>query len=83
MNDNRIRKVSVAAGYINEDRIMNYVIGKSAYGDYKIVEIEEQEDGAFIIRAKNSNDELIDWKKLNRNVAISIEYSMDFDESDI
>ena len=83
MNENKIRKITVAAGYINEDRIMNYVVGKNAYGDYTIVEIEELEDGAYIIKAKNSNNELIDWKKLNRNVAISVEYSMDFDELDI
>ena len=82
--ENKIRKVSVAEGYISEDRVMNYVVGKQAYGDYVIVEIEELENGDIIIRAKNSDNELIDWKKLNKNVAASVEYSMDFEnETDI
>ena len=80
MKDEKIRKVTVAAGYINETRVMNYVVGTSAYGDYTIVEIEELEDGSFLVKAKNSNNELINWKKLNSNVAVTVEYSMDYDQ---
>lgn len=84
MNDRKIRKISVAEGYISEDRVMNYVVGKQAYGDYFIVEIEELEDGSFVIYTKNSDNEVIEWKKLNKNVAVAVEYSMDFEsETDI
>ena len=80
MNDTRIRKISIAKNYISEDKIMNYVVGNHAYGDYKIVAIEEREDNSVVIHAKNSNDEIIEWKKFNSSVPMVVEFSMDFDE---
>ena len=79
--DNRIRKISIAKNYISEDKIMNYVVGNHAYGDYKVVAIEEHEDRSVIIYAKNNNDEIIEWKKFNASVPMVIEFSMDFDEN--
>ena len=78
--DNRIRKISIAKNYISEDKIMNYVVGNHAYGDYKVVAIEEHEDRSVIIYAKNTNDEIIEWKKFNSSVPMVIEFSMDYDE---
>ena len=74
----KIRKVSVAQGGISEDRVMNYVVGNNAYGDYKVVLIEEDELGCTIY-IKNSEDELLPWKKFNKSVAYSLEYSLDYD----
>ena len=76
--NNRIRKITIAQGHYHRQDVMNYVIGGNAYGDYKIVEIVEN-DKEYTIKIKNSQNELVDWKKFNKNVAVSIEYSLDFD----
>ena len=76
MNE-RIRKISIAKDYIAND-VMNYVVGNKAYGDYKIVEIVEK-DKEYLIRIKNTQNELVEWKKFNKNVAVSVEYSLDYD----
>ena len=80
MKDTRIRKASIAKGFISEEKIMNYVIGNNAYGDYKIAEISEEEDGTILIKIKNSANELIDWKRFNASVAVTVEYTQDYDE---
>ena len=78
--EGRIRKISIAKDFITSD-VMNYVVGNKAYGDYKIVEIVE-ENKEYLIRIKNTKNELVEWKKFNKNVAVSVEYSLDY-ESEI
>lgn len=78
--DTRIRKITIAKGYLSEDRVMNYVVGNDAYGDYKIVEIDKDLNDSIIIRIKNSENELIDWKNFNSSVAMIVEYSLTYDE---
>ena len=72
----RIRKISIAEGFITND-IMNYVVGNTAYKDYKIALIEKDGPG-YVIKIKNDNDELIPWKEFNGNVAVSIEYDTNY-----
>lgn len=74
--ESRIRKISIAKGYITDD-IMNYVVGNKAHGDFKIAEIEKDGDD-YIILIKNSEHELVEWKRFNKNVALSIENSLDY-----
>lgn len=75
----RIRKISVAQGYLTND-IMNYVIDNVAFKDYKIAVIEKQKDLSHIIKIKNSDNELVVWKEFNHNVAVSVEYSLTYDK---
>lgn len=74
----RIRKISIARGYLTDD-IMNYVVGNKAHGDFKISEIEKDGED-YIILIKNSENELVEWKRFNKNVALSVENSLDYGE---
>lgn len=74
----RIRKISIAKGYLTDD-VMNYVVGNTAYKDFKIALIEKTSKESYIIKIKNSEDELVYWKELNSNVPVTIEYSLDYE----
>ena len=79
--DARIRKVSIAQGYLAETSVMNYVVGNTAYKDYKIASIDLNEDDKSItIMIKNSDNEMVPWKKFTKTMAATIEYSLDYDE---
>lgn len=76
--EKKIRKITLAKGYYNEDKIMNWVVGNTAYNDFKIVDIEEKEDGVIFIHIKNSKQEIAVWKKINKSVAFTLEYALDY-----
>jgi hypothetical protein len=59
-----IRKISIGADYKNE--AMHYSVGQSVYGGHTINNITLK------------NDEVMPWKKFNSNMAISVEYDLEY-----
>jgi len=71
-----IRKISIGSDYKNE--AMHYSVGQSVYGGHCISDILfDQKDGSYNIYIKK-NKEVIPWKKFNSNMAISIEYNLEY-----
>ena len=69
-----IRKISVGSDY--KDNAMHYSVGQEVYGGHKITDILEKE-GQYDIYIKK-NDEVKPWKTFNKNMAISVEYNLDY-----
>jgi hypothetical protein len=73
---NVIRKISIGADYKNE--AMHYSVHQEVYGGHKISHILfEEEDNSYNIFIKK-NDEVMPWKKFNSNMAISIEFDLEY-----
>ena len=71
-----IRKISIGADYKNE--AMHYAIGQQVYGGHTISAILfENEDDSYNIHIKKQN-EILPWKKFNKNMAISVEYDLEY-----
>ena len=71
-----IRKISIGADYKNE--AMHYSVGQQVYGGHTICDIITNDtDGEYMIYIKK-NDEVLPWKKFNSNMAISIEYDLEY-----
>ena len=69
-----IRKISIGKDYKSES--MHYSVGQEVYGGHKICDIVEEEEGYDIFIKKN-NDVII-WKNFNKNMAISVEYNLEY-----
>ena len=69
-----IRKISIGKDYKSES--MHYSVGQEVYGGHKICDIVEEEEGYDIFIKKN-NDVII-WKNFNENMAISVEYNLEY-----
>ena len=69
-----IRKISIGSDYKND--AMHYAVGQGVYGGHKITDILEK-DGAYEIYIKK-NGEVKPWKQFNQNMAISVEYNLDY-----
>ena len=61
-----IRKISIGADYKNEE--MHYSVGQNVYGGNCISNILFDE----------KDNETLPWKKFNSNMAISIEYDLQY-----
>ena len=73
-----IRKISIGADYKNE--AMHYSVGQQVYGGHVINNIDHSErDNSYNIFIKK-NDEIMPWKKFNSNMAISVEYDLNYGE---
>ena len=71
-----IRKISIGSDYKNE--AMHYAVGQSVYGGHEIAYILfDEEDSSYNIHIKKSN-EVMPWKKFNSNMAISVEYDLEY-----
>ena len=71
-----IRKISIGSDYKNE--AMHYSVGQEVYGGHTICDIiSDNVDGEYSIYIKK-NDEVLPWKKFNSNMAISIEYNLEY-----
>ncbi len=74
--DNIIRKISIGSDYKND--AMHYSVGQEVYGGHTISHILlEDKDLSYNIYIKK-NDEILPWKKFNSNMAISIEYDLEY-----
>lgn len=55
---------------------MHYSIGQEVFGGHTITEILEEE-GEYKIFI-NKEDEVLPWKHFNKNMAIAVEYNLDY-----
>jgi len=76
MKMNNIRKISIGSDYKND--AMHYSIGQQVYGGHEISHILfDSSDNSYNIYIKKNN-EVLPWKKFNSNMAISIEYDLEY-----
>jgi len=71
-----IRKISIGSDYKNE--AMHYSVGQQVYGGHEIAYILlNEKDSSYNIYIKK-NSEVMPWKKFNSNMAISVEYDLEY-----
>jgi len=71
-----IRKISIGSDYKND--AMHYSIGQQVYGGHEIAYILfEEQDKSYSIYIKK-NDEVLPWKKFNKNMAVAVEYDLEY-----
>ena len=71
-----IRKISIGSDYKND--AMHYAIGQNVYGGHEIAYIiYDDSDNSYNIYIKK-NSEVLPWKKFNSNMAISVEYDLEY-----
>ena len=69
-----IRKISIARAYKND--AMHYSVGQEVYGNHIICDIVESKDKfSFLIE---KNNEVLPWKDFNKNMAVSVEYNLEY-----
>ena len=71
---NLIRKISIVRDYKND--AMHYSVGQEVFGGHTISEILEEEEG-YVIYIKKK-DEILPWKNFNKNMAVSIEFNLEY-----
>jgi hypothetical protein len=69
-----LRKISIGRDYKND--AMHYSVGQEVYGGHTIVNIIEEKDKYSIYIQKG--DDVLLWKDFNKNMAIAIEYNIDY-----
>ena len=69
-----IRKISVGKDYKND--AMHYSVGQEVYGGHTIVNIIEEEEKYSIYIQKDDN--VMPWKDFNKNMAVSVEYDLNW-----
>ena len=72
---NKIRKISIGSDYKNN--AMHYSVGQEVYGGHTISAILFDDDNSYNIYIKKNN-EILPWKKFNPNMAISVEYDLQY-----
>ncbi|MDB4028113.1 hypothetical protein N9459_02905 [Flavobacteriaceae bacterium] len=71
-----IRKISIGSDYKNE--AMHYSVGQQVYGGHEISDILlDEKDNSYNIYIQK-NKETLPWKKFNSNMAISVEYDLQY-----
>ena len=74
MTSHVIRKITVGKDYKND--AMHYSVGQDVYGGHTICDILEEEQKYSIYIRKQ--DVVIPWKDFNKNMAISVEYDLNY-----
>jgi hypothetical protein len=69
-----IRKISIGKDYKND--AMHYSVDQEVYGGHVIDHIIEEDD-KFSVFIKKQN-EIIPWKDFNKNMAIAVEYNLEY-----
>ena len=69
-----IRKITIGKDYKND--AMHYSVGQDVYGGHTIDSIVEEND-KFSIYIKKGK-EVLPWKDFNKNMAISVEYNLEY-----
>ena len=69
-----IRKITVGKDY--KENAMHYAVGQEVYGGHTISDILEEKDKYSIYIKKNKD--VLQWKAFNKNMAISIEYNLEY-----
>jgi hypothetical protein len=74
--DSVIRKISIGVDYKNE--AMHYSVGQQVYGGHEIAcIIINEKDSSYNVYIKKE-DEVMPWKKFNCNMAVSVEYDLEY-----
>ena len=73
--ESKIRKISIGSDYKND--AMHYSVGQEVYGGHVICDILKNDDNSYNIYIKK-NEEVLPWKKFNSNMAISIEFDLEY-----
>jgi len=74
--DSVIRKISIGVDYKNE--AMHYSVGQQVYGGHEIAYILiNEKDSSYNVYIKKE-DEVMPWKKFNCNMAVSVEYDLEY-----
>ena len=74
MKNNIIRKITIGKDYKNDS--MHYAVNQEVYGGHKICDIIEEEDKYSIYIKKEKV--VIPLKDFNKNMAISVEYNLEY-----
>mgnify|MGYP001288795128 FL=1 len=74
MKSNIIGKITIGKDYKNDS--MHYAVNQEVYGGHKICDIIEEEDKYSVYIRKE--DVVIPWKDFNKNMAISVEYNLEY-----
>ena len=69
-----IRKISIGRDYKND--AMHYSVGQEVYGGHTIDSIIEEDNKYSIYIIKR--EEVLPWKDFNKNMAIAIEYNLEY-----
>ena len=69
-----IRKITIGKDYKID--AMHYSVGQEVYGGHTISDIIEEDEKYSIFIKKN--DDVLPWKDFNKNMAISIEYNLQY-----
>ena len=69
-----IRKITVGKDY--KENSMHYAVGQEVYGGHTICDILEEKEKYSINIRKNKN--VLPWKDFNKNMAISVEYNLEY-----
>ena len=69
-----IRKITIGKDYKID--AMHYSVGQEVYGGHTICDIREEDDKYSIYIRKNKN--VLPWKDFNKNMAISVEYNLEY-----
>ena len=69
-----IRKITIGKDYKND--AMHYSVNQDVYGGHTIDSIVEEND-KFSIYIKKGK-EVLPWKDFNKNMAISVEYNLEY-----
>ena len=71
-----IRKISIGTDYKND--AMHYAVGQQVYGGHEIAYVLfEETDNSYNIYIRKGK-EVLPWKKFNSNMAISVEYDLEY-----
>jgi|TARA_R100001163_G_scaffold974_1_gene1521 hypothetical protein len=71
-----IRKISIGSDYKND--AMHYAVGQQVYGGHEIAYVLfEETDNSYNIYIRKGK-EVLPWKKFNSNMAISVEYDLEY-----
>ena len=73
-NNSVIRKITIGKDYKNDS--MHYAVGQEVYGGHVICDIIESKSKFSIFIEKN--EEVLPWKDFNKNMAISVEYNLEY-----
>ena len=68
------KKISIGKDYKNE--AMHYSVGQEVYGGHTINSILEEDDKYSIYIMKDN--EILPWKDFNKNMAIAVEYNLEY-----
>ncbi len=69
-----IRKITIGKDYKID--AMHYSVGQEVYGGHTICDIVEQKDKYSIYIRKNKD--VMPWKDFNKNMAVSVEYNLEY-----